>query len=369
MKKVLLRKLFSFSLTFIFAFAITQKSNAQDNVGIGTNTPDASAILEILSANKGILVPRMNTAGMLAIAAPANSLLIYNTDSMCYFFYRLPTTSWISLCTATGGGSGATGPTGPAGAVGATGPSGIDGVTGTAGATGPSGIDGVTGATGPSGIDGVTGAAGATGPSGVDGVTGAVGPIGPTGAAGAIGATGPAGGVGPTGAAGAIGATGPAGGVGPTGSAGAAGATGPTGPTAIPISVSLAANYNVTTTAFTNVPGMSLTFTAVQTSALVIFSSSGYGFTNSMAYVNFRVRNGATSIGGTIEKIQNYDDVTGTITTWSCSYTKLMTGLTVGASYTLQVQGSVNGILGTYTAVIDAATTPDVSHMTLSVIP
>ncbi|MGZ6540329.1 MAG: hypothetical protein ACXVEB_18270, partial [Bacteroidia bacterium] len=113
----------------IFLLLNPQRSVAQDNVGIGTNTPDASAILEMLSTNKGLLIPRMNTAGMLAIAAPANSLLIYNTDSMCYCFYRVPTTSWISLCRAAGGSgtAGATGPTGPAGTIGATGPTGAAG--------------------------------------------------------------------------------------------------------------------------------------------------------------------------------------------------------------------------------------------------
>ena len=111
MKNILLKSIVIFGLITIFS--IPSNVLAQDNVGIGTNTPDATAILEMLSTNKGVLVPRMNTAGMLAIATPANSLLIYNTDSMCYFFYRVPTTSWISLCTATGGGSGATGPTGP----------------------------------------------------------------------------------------------------------------------------------------------------------------------------------------------------------------------------------------------------------------
>ena len=344
MKKALLRKCVALSLTFMFTFST--KSSAQDNVGIGTNTPDASAILEILSANKGVLVPRMNTAGMLAIPAPANSLLIYNTDSMCYFFYRVPTTAWISLCTATGGG-GVTGPTGAAGAAGATGPSGIDGVTGAAGAIGGTGAAGATGAAGPSGVDGVTGAVGPTGVAGA---------IGATGAAGAIGATGA---VGATGAAGAVGAT------------GAAGATGPTGPTANPVSVSLAVDYTVTAAAWANVAPMTLTFTAVKTSALVLFSSSGFGYTNSMSYIQFRVRNTtlATTIGGTNEKIQDYDDVTGTITPWSCSFTKLITGLTIGTNYTLQIQAQRGGILGTYDAVIQAATLPDSHHMTLSVIP
>ena len=114
---------------------------------------------------------------------------------------------------------------------------------------------------------------------------------------------------------------------------------------------------------------MTITFTAVKTSALVIFSSSGFGYTNSMSYVNFRVQNGATTVGGTNEKIQNYDDVTGTITPWSCSFTKSMTGLTIGTNYTLQVQALRNGILGTYDAVIQAATSPNAHHMTLSVIP
>lgn len=109
---------------------------AQDNVGIGTNTPNASAILELLSTNKGMLVPRMNTIGMTSIPSPANSLLVYNTDSMCYFFYRLPSLTWVSLCNGGSGGSGnngATGSTGPTGVAGATGSTGSTGSTGAAG--------------------------------------------------------------------------------------------------------------------------------------------------------------------------------------------------------------------------------------------
>jgi membrane-associated protease RseP (regulator of RpoE activity) len=78
------------------------------------------------------------------------------------------------------------------------------------------------------------------------------------------------------------------------------------------------------------------------------------------------VLNNGVSIGGTNEKIQNYDDVTGTITPWSCSYVRLVTGLTVGANYSLQIQGKVGGILGTYNAIIDPAL--DGHHMSLSVV-
>jgi hypothetical protein len=111
---------------------------------------------------------------------------------------------------------------------------------------------------------------------------------------------------------------------------------------------------------------MSFTFTAQNTSALIVFSASGYGYTNSMSFVQFRILNNAASIGSTNEKIQNYDDVTGTVTPWSCSFTRLITGLTVGTNYTLQVQGQRNGIYGTYDALINPSL--DGHHMSLSVV-
>ena len=180
MKKNLLRSIAGIGLTAFLFFAMPTNIKAQDNVGIGTNTPDASAILEMLSANKGVLAPRMNTVGMNAIVAPANSLLIYNTDSMCYCFYRAPSLSWISLCTVTGG-AGSVGPTGPAGVAGAVGPAGP------AGAVGPAGAAGAAGVAGPAGP------AGAVGPAGPAGAAGVAGPAGPAGAAGAAGAVGPTG--------------------------------------------------------------------------------------------------------------------------------------------------------------------------------
>ncbi len=166
MKKNLLRSFAGISLAAIVFFATPTRAIAQDNVGIGTNTPDASAILEMLAANKGMLVPRMNTVGMNAIIAPANSLLIYNTDSACYCYYK--STAWISLCHA--------GPTGPRGATGAAGATGVAGPAGPAGATGPAGAAGATGPAGAAGAAGPAGAAGATGPAGAAGATGPTGP-------------------------------------------------------------------------------------------------------------------------------------------------------------------------------------------------
>jgi hypothetical protein len=121
---------------------------------------------------------------------------------------------------------------------------------------------------------------------------------------------------------------------------------------------------------YTPVPGMVLNFTATKSTAFVQLTASGYGYTQSMSYVAFRIYNQTSggSLGGTMTKIQSYDNFTGTITTWSCAWTRQITGLVAGNTYALQVQGYVDGILGTYDALIDAASAPDTDHMTLSVI-
>jgi hypothetical protein len=49
------------------------------NIGIGTSTPDASALVDLSSTEKGFLVPRMTTTQRDLISSPANGLLLYNT--------------------------------------------------------------------------------------------------------------------------------------------------------------------------------------------------------------------------------------------------------------------------------------------------
>ncbi len=51
------------------------------NAGLGTATPDPSALLDLTSTTQGLLVPRLATADRNAIGNPATGLLIYNTDS------------------------------------------------------------------------------------------------------------------------------------------------------------------------------------------------------------------------------------------------------------------------------------------------
>lgn len=146
------------SLLFI-ALGTNSMVFAQNNVGIGTTTPNPNAILEMQSTNQGVLVPRMTTAQRLAIAGPTEGLLVFDTDFDCFFFFEATSATWSNLCNA-----GPAGPAGPTGATGAAGPAGAVGATGPAGPAGPAG------ATGPAGPAGATGATGATGPQGPSGV-------------------------------------------------------------------------------------------------------------------------------------------------------------------------------------------------------
>jgi len=65
-------------------------------VGIGTLTPDNSAILDVHSTNKGFLPPRLTTAQRNAISSPSMGLMIYNYDEKCVNFFNA--SQWISLC-------------------------------------------------------------------------------------------------------------------------------------------------------------------------------------------------------------------------------------------------------------------------------
>lgn len=232
----------------MLAIILIQCSTAfsQKNVGINStgSLPDPSAVLDISAFDKGLLMPRLTALQRRSIPNPANGLMVYDTDSMCFFYYCLPQHTWFSLCKA--GGMGSTGPTGeigPAGPTGATGSTGAMGPLGHTGPTGSTGSIGPIGHTGPTGSIGTTGPTGHTGPTGNNGnvgSTGPTGPMGPIGSTGSIGQTGnngSTGPTGPTGSNGSVGVTGPTGINGPTGSTGSTGATGSigtTGPTGAP---------------------------------------------------------------------------------------------------------------------------------------
>ena len=83
------------SLTFLVLLFIYQYAHSQ-GIGIGsTNPPHASAALDVNSTNKGMLVPRLTETQKVAIATPAQGLVIYNTTSNSFQYYN--GSIWVNI--------------------------------------------------------------------------------------------------------------------------------------------------------------------------------------------------------------------------------------------------------------------------------
>ena len=84
-----MKKFFICFLAICFSVA----TFAQNNVGIGTASPDPSAVLDLTAATQGFLAPRTKVA---LVPTPAVGLVIFDTDSNCYCMFN--TSGWKNLC-------------------------------------------------------------------------------------------------------------------------------------------------------------------------------------------------------------------------------------------------------------------------------
>ena len=87
-------------ITLVFIVFFT---NAYAQVGIGTNDPDVSAILDLNPSgnDKGLLIPRLTQTQRNTINSPnppPNGLLIFQTDNTeGFYYYSSSNSSWIKL--------------------------------------------------------------------------------------------------------------------------------------------------------------------------------------------------------------------------------------------------------------------------------
>ena len=68
-------------IKFLAVLALLTVGFANAQVGVGTTTPDGSAVLDVSSTTKGLLLPRLDGTQRDAMSLPATGLMIFNTSS------------------------------------------------------------------------------------------------------------------------------------------------------------------------------------------------------------------------------------------------------------------------------------------------
>lgn len=90
---------FAFPAT-ILLFFLQNLLNAQVSISPNSaSTAHASAMFDVQSTNKGMLIPRMTTAQRTAIAAPATGLLVFDNTTNSFWFFN--GTAWDDMTVGT----------------------------------------------------------------------------------------------------------------------------------------------------------------------------------------------------------------------------------------------------------------------------
>ena len=93
------------SVLIVFSFLATSNAIAQQ--GFGTNQPDKSAAVDIVSSKRGLLIPRIaltSTTAATPVNSPAESLLVYNTATVSDVtpgYYYWDTTKWVRFVSSS----------------------------------------------------------------------------------------------------------------------------------------------------------------------------------------------------------------------------------------------------------------------------
>lgn len=86
------------ALLILLIFSPFLIMSQNESVGINTNNPANSAILDVVSNNKGVLIPRMSSAQRTSISGPVGGLLVYDNTTNSFWYYE---GGWIEIASST----------------------------------------------------------------------------------------------------------------------------------------------------------------------------------------------------------------------------------------------------------------------------
>lgn len=88
---------YTFTRTFLFLLFVGLAHHAHAQIGIGTDRPHSSSVVEVDSRTQGVLFPRMQESQKDAIANPPIGLLIYQIDGSPpgFYYYSGPVHGWL----------------------------------------------------------------------------------------------------------------------------------------------------------------------------------------------------------------------------------------------------------------------------------
>ncbi|MFZ1676209.1 MAG: FG-GAP repeat protein [Saprospiraceae bacterium] len=81
-----MKKIPTLHLLFLISFFYVSNAISQA-VGVGTNAPASSSIIDIQSTAKGALLPRMTTMQRKAIVGPVTGLMVFDLDKQAIYIY------------------------------------------------------------------------------------------------------------------------------------------------------------------------------------------------------------------------------------------------------------------------------------------
>ena len=82
-------------LIIVFLSFNTFFSKAQVGINDNNTSPDASAMLDVKSTTKGMLIPRMTTTERTNISNSATGLLVFDNTTNSFWYYN--GTTWLEL--------------------------------------------------------------------------------------------------------------------------------------------------------------------------------------------------------------------------------------------------------------------------------